>query len=161
MNKETFDKLVSRPTKGPVVYFLVCKCDVVYIGTTIDADQRLYFHRWKNGNSFDSAFFLPVEEADASRIEFEWIAFFQPKYNVRGGKQDGEETSWSSSSKPNATRMLSLSLSHDLIIAAKELAKSRGINVTNLFEIMICEMCGIPLPDRRRRAVKSPPRLVR
>ncbi len=66
-------------TDIPCVYFLVTDDEVVYVGQSVNLNQRLSMHADKQ---FETVFYMPVPERDLLEIEGRFIRLLKPKYNV-------------------------------------------------------------------------------
>jgi hypothetical protein len=71
----------------PGVYFLCLGDEVVYVGQSVNVNDRVMSHiresRRPAGKTFDPLriFYLPVPEGELLRVESEFIGRLQPKYN--------------------------------------------------------------------------------
>ena len=71
---------ISHKDKN-IVYFLINKNKIVYVGMTSNIFLRLSDHRLITEKIFDSYSFLVVPRKDIRKIEKYFIDKFKPKYN--------------------------------------------------------------------------------
>jgi hypothetical protein len=86
IHPELDGRLVLDPPNWRVVYFLVRRRRVVYIGTTIGLPwERIAVHRNDPLKRFDrDVYFLPcVGDADMREQERHWIGVLRPVHNSR------------------------------------------------------------------------------
>jgi hypothetical protein len=65
---------------GPIIYFLVCGDECVYVGQTKRPRSRMRRHA--DLKEFDEAFYLDVAEGELDSTERRWIASLSPRLNV-------------------------------------------------------------------------------
>lgn len=87
------DQLIGVPGIQPlkakrpgVVYFLVSRGEVVYVGQTSAAwPSRIESHLTEGSKEFDSVYYLEVPHADdLYSVEMRWIERLRPRYNYSG-----------------------------------------------------------------------------
>lgn len=76
-NKKSVEDYLSEEY---FVYFLLDKNEIVYVGKTVNFNQRLKHHM--QSKKFDSYFLLKCEsQSEIDKLEFDYIVKFEPKYN--------------------------------------------------------------------------------
>lgn len=85
-------KIYTRNKKDPEykIYFLISGEEIVYIGQTIDIEERLKSH-FHGKKEFDSYYSLDCKKEEADLLEYIYINIFKPKYNKDGGKSKKAE----------------------------------------------------------------------
>lgn len=68
----------------PVVYLLLDKGEVVYVGMSRSHITRLYQHRSRSEKIFDSVAMIACSAEDVAKLERQLIAMLSPRYNVFG-----------------------------------------------------------------------------
>ena len=67
------------------VYFLICKGNIVYVGSSKDVMTRITNHRknmFSTGKFFDSYYIMRSNHKDIRQLEPKYIKMFKPKYNI-------------------------------------------------------------------------------
>lgn len=105
--------------EGSYVYFLMHDQECVYVGQTVNLQNRLRAHSDKQ---FDRVLFIHVDDDIRLSAEKEWIATLQPKYNLRLGRP-----------KLTVTRgkRLPVRFSHKEIEQIKSFATSDGLSLSS------------------------------
>lgn len=80
----------------PCVYFLCRDKKIVYIGQTINIQNRINQHLCDNEKQFDSVFFIHVHQNQLLKVEASLIRYLRPPLNkqkIGKAKKQDEETS--------------------------------------------------------------------
>lgn len=77
---------IKNKTPRCGVYFLCDRYGIMYIGQSVDVEQRIR-HHWSNKN-FDSAFYIELPEDDLLRVEAAFINVLKPQLNKARPKPD-------------------------------------------------------------------------
>ena len=79
------NQITLNPYKFPAIYFLICKNNIIYIGSTSNLNNRLLSHRKNKRMMFDSVSFIKFEiehDIEMRYLEKLYIEKFKPKFNI-------------------------------------------------------------------------------
>lgn len=88
--------LSADKARPAIVYCLVDNGEIVYVGQTVNIEQRIALHLNKNlkreePKAFDRAFWFEVPAADLDVYEHALIRALRPRYNQRAGVHLGRD----------------------------------------------------------------------
>ena len=63
------------------IYFLIDKCEVVYVGQSVNIYQRLNSHRNDVKKDYDEVKLIEYRKEELNNAEDKIISLFEPKYN--------------------------------------------------------------------------------
>jgi predicted GIY-YIG superfamily endonuclease len=127
MNKElTLEEILKNKNNNDergsiVVYFLIHKDEIVYIGQTKNGNLRIQEHREK---IFDSQYHLHCKYNELRELETYYLNKFKPKYNIvfpNGGKR-------------RKTATITFKIEGEIAFQFKILSIKNGTNMTHVME---------------------------
>jgi hypothetical protein len=67
---------------APVVYFLVSKGSIVYVGQSLQLGARIHQHKRDGEKIWDTVYYIPVPHDELSKVEQRLIEHLKPVYNI-------------------------------------------------------------------------------